>query len=328
MNQLAVTAGILLVQSLGIGLSYLWLSTVAILVMVIFVPLAAWTLKESPRWLISRDNNASASQVLLWLRGPTFDIDQEQKEIETQIASEGKFTFLQSLPVIATWPVLHPLILSMFLMFFQDFSGVNAIIFNGEEIFIQAGVENASVVTAVTIGLVQFIGTLIGAFLTDIFGRKFLLMVGGVVMCIGMLALSAYDFLKNEPYCDPDSNDSKCITNLDALAIGAMVFYVAGFSIGWGALPWLLTSELIPTRVRGAGVGIATCFSWLTSVIVLAAFGSYEEAVKQWGLFLSFGIIALLSVFFVGFFIPETKGKSLEEIERYFNRNRNQYIPL
>lgn len=326
MNQLAVTVGTLLVQAFGIELDYVWLSVIGIIVMVAFMPLAAWTLKESPRWLIIKGKKARAIDALNWLRGPDHDIDSEVEEIETQLAGEEK-SFSEIVRTLCSWPVVHPIILSLFLMFFQDFVGYYAVIFNGEEIFEQAGVKNAAVITVISIGLVQVISTFIGAFLTDIFGRKLLLLIGSVVMCFGMAGLSIYDFLKNEPYCNPP-DDSKCKDNLEALAISAMIVYMSGFSIGWGALPWLMTSEMIPTRVKGPGVGIVTCLSWVSTTIVLMAFGSYEELVKPWGTFLTFGFFSFISIFFIAIFLPETKGKTLEEIERHFNRNRNDYEPL
>jgi len=330
LNQLAVTVGILLVQALGIGLHYEWLCVIALAILLVYVPLSSLTLKESPRWLISSGKNMVAGQVLAWLRGPNFDVSQEQMEIEAQLASEEKLTLLEQLRTFSTRPVFHPLILAMFLMFFQQFSGINAIIFNGESIFEQAGVDNPAVVTAISIGAVQVVATLVGVILTDIVGRKILLTIGGITMCVSLGVLSLYDFLKNEPYCHPDASppDSKCKNNLQPLAITAMMFYIVGFSIGWGALPWLLTSEIVPLRVKGAGVGIATCFNWICAMIVLLSFGSYQDTVEPWGAFLTFAVICLFSVIFVFVFVPETKGKTLEEIESHFNRCGKLYVPL
>ena len=330
LNQLAVTIGILLVQSLGIGLHYEWLCVIGLAILLVYVPLSSMTLRESPRWLISSGKNSVAGKVLAWLRGPDFDVNQEQMEIEAQLASEEKLTLLEQLRSFSTRPVFHPLILAMFLMFFQQFSGINAIIFNGESIFEEAGVSNPAVITAVSIGAVQVVATLVGVILTDIVGRKILLTIGGITMCVSLVVLSIYDFLNNEPYCHPDASpsDPKCKDHLQPLAITAMMFYIVGFSIGWGALPWLLASELIPLRVKGAGVGIATCFNWICATIVLLSFGSYQDAVEPWGAFLSFAVVCLLSVIFVLVFVPETKGKTLEEIEDHFNRGGKQYTPI
>ena len=330
MNQLALTVGTLLVQALGIRLHYQWLCVIALAILLVYVPLSAMTLKESPRWLIKKGDDLRSFKALTWLRGPFYDIKQERAEIKVQIESEEKLTLLERFRSFSNCDAFHPLILAMFLMFFQQFSGINAIIFNAQPIFEEAKVSNAAVVTAISVGAAQVVATLIGVMLADIYGRKILLVVGGLTMCASLAVLSVYDFLKNEPYCHPDAvpADPKCKDNLQPLAIIVMMFYIVGFSIGWGALPWLLTFEIIPLRVKGAGVGIATCFNWICAGIVLLFFGNYQETVKTWGTFLSFAVICLLSVIFVLVFIPETKGKSLEEIEGYFNRKSKQYEPV
>ena len=82
-----------------------------------------------------------------------------------------------------------------------------------------------------------------------------------------------------------------------------------------------------PIEMKVITAALLTCISWVFTVIVLSSFGSYDEAVKPWGTFLTFAFFSLISMFFA-IFLPETKGKTLEEIERHFNHNRNQYIPL
>ena len=327
MNQLAATVGVLLVLALGIGLSYDWLCVVALAAMLLFVLLTSATLYESPRWLISQGRDLQACKVLMWLRGPSFDVRKEQTDIKTQLNNEGNLKIIERIRALATRPVLHPLILAMLLMFFQQFSGINAVVFNGEEIIKQAGVSNAAVMAAITIGFTQVVGSLIGVILNDIVGRKVLLVISGITMFLSMICLSIYDLLRNEPYCDPP-DDPKCKDNLQPLAITAIIFYITGFSVGWGGVPWLMASELIPMKVRGIGVGIATCVNWLCAVIVLISYGSYEDLVMPWGAFLTFGVICLFSVIFVVVFTPETKGKSLEEIELIYNHPCNEDIPL
>ena len=93
------------------------------------------------------------------------------------------------------------------------------------------------------------------------------------------------------------------------------------FSIAWGGIPWLLLSEIFPLRVRGAGMGLAVGASWIFAAIVTGFFKEYQKVLKPWGAFWSFSIIYALSVLFVIIFVPETKGKSLED---YFSRN-SQY---
>lgn len=321
MAQVAITLGIFTVEASGIGLKYEWLSVIALSVFAIFIPLIL-TLVETPRWLISKARNPQAGKALLWLRGRTYPIAKEQREIEQQLASENKLSIWESFQAFKTKPVLHPMILALFLMFLQQFSGINAIIFNAQKIFEDSGVSNAAVVASLAIGSVQVVATFFGLLLTDVLGRKFLLIAGGFVMACSMGGMGTYSYLTNEPYCHPDvsgnATSTGCKENIQPLAIVSMMFYIIGFSIGWGALPWLLSSEIIPMRVRGVGMGIATFANFSFAAVITGTFDIYQEAVHPWGTFWSFGFICFLAIIFVAMFIPETKGKSLEEIERYF----------
>jgi len=333
MNQLSVTIGIFVVQAFGIGLDYEWLSVIALVVIAVLAPLVT-TLVETPRWLISRGRNLQANKVLLWLRGKSYSVTIEQNEIEIQLASENKLTLRQSLAEFRKRAVYHPIILSMILMFFQQLSGINAVVFNAEKIFEDSQVSNAATVASLAVGGVQVIATFVGFLLTDVLGRRILLIVGGVIMTLSMASMGTYGYLTNEPYCTPDAPNSVnfttgCVEHLQPLAITSIMVYIIGFSIGWGALPWVLSSEIIPMRVRGVGMGIATFTNYGCAAIVTGAFEDYQNIVRPWGTFWSFGIMCLLSVIFVAVFVPETKGKSLEDIEQYFlHRHHKNYVPL
>jgi len=317
--------GVLLLQAIGIKLHYAWLSVVALTLLIIIVPLSV-SLKESPRWLIYHGKSLQASRVLAWLRGPNSNVENEQKEIEAQTAGEERLNVSDIFQTFFTRPILHPMLLTALLMFFQQFTGIKALMYNGQLIFEQAGIKNAATITTITVGGAFFLASILVAVLVDALGRKIILVCGSIVMCVSMIALSAYDLLRNEPYCHPP-DDPKCEDGLQPLAITAMITFMIG-ATAWGAVPWLIASEIIPLRVRGVGIGIGACFNWLFTMIMLLSFGSYQDAVKPWGAFLSFAIISLLSSIFVIAFVPETKGKSLEEIEQYFNPSQNQYTSL
>ena len=335
MAQLAITLGVFTVEASGIGLEYEWLSVIALIVFAIFIPLIM-TIVETPRWLISKGRNLKASKVLLWLRGRTHSITKEQREIEQQLASENKLTICESIQAFKRKPILHPMILALVMMFFQQFSGINAVVFNAQKIFEDSRVRNPALVTTFAIGGVQVMATFFGLLLTDVLGRRILLMAGGIIMASSMASMGMYAYLTNKPYCNPEATDRNanlttgCVENLQPLAVTSMIIYIAGFSVGWGALPWLLSSEIIPMRVRGVGMGMATFANFSFAAIVTGGFEGYQQSVRPWGTFWSFGIICLLSVVFVALFIPETKGKSLEEIERYFHRRYNNvpYSPI
>ena len=320
MAQLGITLGVFAVEASGILLEYEWLSVIALSVFAIFVPLTM-TLVETPRWLINKGRYLQASNALLWLRGRAYAVVKEQREIEQQLVSEKELTIWESIQAFKTKPVLHPMILALSLMFLQQFSGIYAVIFNAQRIFEDSGVSHAALVASLAVGSAQVIATFFGFLLTDVLGRRILLIAGGLIMACSMTSMGTYAYLTNKPYCHPDASvntTTGCVQGLQSLAISSMMFYIIGFSIGWGALPWLLSSEIIPMRVRGVGMGIATFATFSFAAVITGAFEGYQKAVNPWGTFWSFGLICFLAVIFVAVFIPETKGKSLEEIERYF----------
>ena len=127
-------------------------------------------------------------------------------------------------------------------------------------------------------------------------------------MCVSITVAGVYEFLhQKHPHDD-----------ISIMGISGLIIYSVGFSIVWGALLWLMASELVPLCVRGAGVGIATFVNWLLAAIVTGGYKFYQDDVNPWFTFWSFGLVCFSAAIFVAIFIPETKRKSLEEIERNF----------
>ena len=305
-NQLGITIGIFVVEISGTYIKYYWLALIPLALTVMFAVLCT-TIKETPRWLISQGKATQAGSTLLWLRGNSYDIVDEQREIEDQIQSEGTMSVREIIKECKTRSVYHPLILVLFLMFFQQFCGINAIIFNAEDIFVDVTTIDPALVSSLSVGLTQVVATFVGVILTDLLGRRTLLISGAIIMCVSISLAGVYELLHHNSH-----------HGISAMGISGLIVYNIGFSIGWGPLPWLMTSELIPLRVRGAGVGIATFVNWLLAAIVTGGYKFYQDAVHPWFAFWSFGIVCFFAAVFVAIFIPETKRKSLEQIERNF----------
>ena len=305
-NQLAVTIGLFIAQFVGVYIKYYWLAVIPLGLTAVFAVFTV-SLYETPRWLISQGKNLEAGQVLKWLRGNHYDVVNEQREIENQIKSEVKLNFSETIQEFKTSPVYHPLILALLLMFFQQFCGINAIIFNAEDIFVDVTKKNPALVSSLSVGLTQVVATFVGVILTDLLGRRTLLISGAFIMFVSISVAGLYELLHHHHH-----------DNISAMGISGLIVYNVGFSIGWGALPWLMTSELIPMRVRGAGVGIATFVNWLLAAIVTGGYKFYQDAINPWFAFWSFGVVCLIALLFVAIFLPETKRKSLEDIEKSF----------
>ena len=268
----------------------------------------------------NRDNEAQ--EVLVWLRGPQYDVDKELKEVTQQLELENKakLSLLEIMREFQKKSVLYPVIIAIFLMFFQQFSGISGITFNAIDIFKDANIKSPGLLSSIAIGGTQVVTTFIGTLLADVVGRRILLLISTTVMCVSLIAMGTYQYLNEQPYCDPP-DDSKCKSHLYPMAIASMACFIAGFSIGMGGLPWIIASEIIPLKVRGFGVGIATCANWIFFIIITGLFRNYVDAVHSWGAFWSFALVCFCGIIYVAVFIPDTKGKSLEEIERSFQYN-------
>ena len=320
-TQLSASVGIFAVYGLGSvnTLHYYWLALVGLGIAVLLLLLGI-TLKETPRWLIKHGYNNKAFENMIFFKGNNCDIPGEVAELKVVIGKEVSINGIKVLKDFTNKSTLKPLVLSITLMFFQQFCGINAVVFYAEDLFKQTKYKNdAALVSSFAVGGTEVFGTLIGVILIDLLGRRILLICSGVGMFLSSGVMGAFYFFNSEPYCHPGS--PRCKDDLNPLAIVSIILYVMSFSIAWGGLPWLLISEIFPLRVRGAGMGLAGGASWIFAAIVTGFFKEYQKALKPWGAFWSFSLVCGLSVLFVIIFVPETKGKSLEDIEDYFSKN-------
>jgi len=317
MNQLAFTGGVFLGQLIGVYISYYWLAMIPLGFTSVFTLLAT-TIMESPRWLMTQGRNSEAKNVLQLLRGPNYDIDKELQDIES-VLLQNKLTFVEALREFKNRSVYYPVILVSVVFFFRQFSGIGVVLFYAEEIFKNANVKSVGLTSSLATGGIQIVSSIIGVFMPDLVGRRKLLIIGSIVMCLSFGMMGAYEYLNNRPYCHPP-DDPKCKKHLWPLAIVSIACFVASYSAGISAVSWVLLPEFIPLRVRGIGAGIALFVNWCTTIIVAGLFKNYENAVKPWGAFWTFSFICLCAAVFAIIYIPETKGKSLEDIEHFLKK--------
>ena len=316
--QLTSTVGVFIAQVVGTYITYYWLAVITLAVVSLFTLLSI-TLKETPRWLMTQKREHEAREVLVWLRGAQYDVDKELQEVAQQLElkSKTRMNLSEAVRELKKKSVFYPIMIAVILVFFQQFSGVAAILYNAEDIFKNANVKSPGLVSSIAVGGVQIVATFIGTLLADIVGRRILLLISITVTCVSMVVMGTYEYLNEEPYCHPP-DDSKCKSHLYPMAIASTACVVAGFSIGMGGLPWIITSEIVPLKIRGFAVGIVTSFSNVFIIIITGLFRNYIDAVHSWGAFWSFALVCFVGIIYVAVFIPETKGKSLEEIEKSF----------
>ena len=325
-----ISVGILLIQLCGIipGATYYWLPIVPLTTLIVFAFLMALATKETPRWLQKTKRTKGTKLVLKWLRGENYDVDKEQREIAEQIDQEKNQNILQKFKNRST---LYSLFLGCCLTAFQQLSGINAVIFYSQVIFseVRGLSENADIVSTFCVGAMHVLGTCVLLSLVDKFGRRKLLLVNGTLMCVSSASMGIFYVFNSKPFCDPNNKENnECIIGLNPVAIISLMMYSFAYAAAWGGLPNLVSAELLPLHVRGAGLGIKTFVGWFSAAVVLLSFEPYQVAVNPWGAFFTFSFIMFCAVLFVYKFIPETKGKTLEEIQKHLFRRKNQIVAI
>ncbi|CAH1985407.1 unnamed protein product [Acanthoscelides obtectus] len=297
--------GILLCYLFGAFYEWKMLALIGAILAVPFLVLI-WFIPETPRFLVYRGNEEESRKALQWLRGADTDIEKEFHELKKnqQDADDSN----ESVMELFNRNNIKLLAIVLGLMFFQQFSGINAVIFYTTRIFKESGSSLNENICTTIVGTVNFISTFIAAVLIDRFGRKVLLYISSVSMLLSLTTLGTYFYLKIE-------------TDIDTLQFGwlplvSFMVYVLGFSLGFGPIPWLMMGEILPARIRGPAASISTSFNWSSTFIITKTFLLIIEAIGLYYTFWMFAVIVLGSLIFSIFCVPETRGKSLADIER------------
>jgi SP family arabinose:H+ symporter-like MFS transporter len=312
--QLGIVTGIFLtlfvnklIQGLGDDIwneaaGWRWMLGMEVVPAALFMALLS-AVPESPRWLASHGRESAARHILGRIGGAQH-ADKELASIRASMSEEeGRFSELFSSIYF------RPLVIAVALMIGSQFCGINAIIYYSTKIFESAGsLKNAAFTSTVWIGLVNLLFTFVAIAFVDLAGRRPLLLIGTAVQVIA-LGLVGWMFRTQEHGLP--------------LLICIMVF-IAAFAMAMGPLPWILCSEIFPNKVRGRAMSIATFTIWAGCYVVAQTFPMLNDS-KAIGPALTFwfyGVISLLTFVFVWLVIPETKGRTLEEIEASWRKAR------
>jgi len=310
LNQLAITCGIVLSYvidySFAGGQSWRWMFAIGV-----FPAVTLWIgmifLPPSPRWLMSRSLADKAREVLSRVRG-TSDVREELTAIQATLREEtGGWKEL-----FQPWLRL-PLFIGLILGLFQQITGINVVIYYAPTIFEFAGFTSAAVAILATagVGIVNVLMTIVAIKLVDRVGRRPLLAVGLIGMTI---SLSVLGFAFSLP----------ALTEaLKWIAVGSLMLYVASFAISLGPIFWLIIAEIYPLKIRGRAMSLATMFSWICNLAVALTFLILIQKLGRAGTFWMYGAICIAGWFFCYFFVPETKGRSLEEIEEHWHSGKS-----
>ncbi|MFJ7829743.1 D-xylose transporter XylE [Peribacillus sp. NPDC097284] len=305
-NQFAIILGMLVVYfvnwAIANGQSVEWINDIgwrymfaseaipALLfgLLLIFVP-------ETPRYLALKHQNDKALAILTKINGAV-----EAKSIfndikQTVNVSSGKLLSYGKLVIV----------IGILLSVFQQFVGINVALYYAPRIFESMGAgKDASMMQTIIMGIVNVIFTVIAIMNVDKWGRKPLLVVGSIGMAIGMFGVAG-------------------IAYANVIGISTLVFiivYTASFMMSWGPICWVLISEIFPNKIRGQAVAIAVAAQWIANYLISATYPMMMEysGALTYGFY---GLMSVLSAIFVWKFIPETKGKTLEDMENIWTKS-------
>ncbi|KAI7888497.1 general substrate transporter [Mucor mucedo] len=332
LQQLMITIGIMVAFWVGAGTQYLtsdasWRIPLAIQIApaavlmfgVIFLPF-------SPRWLVNKGRNEEALAVLarVHANGDKSDagVVAEYEEILAQVEHERTVS-VSSYVELLKGTVRRRLILGILIQIFQQFTGINSIMYYAPVIFQQAGIQekSATLIASGVNGCLNVLSTIIPIIYLDRLGRRVVLISGALVMGSAMLlcgiVMGATAKVTYDPIKDVKEVDMSGNTAASYFCIVMVYVFVAGFAYSWGPCGWVYPAEIYPLSIRAKGTSITTAANWLMNFII-SLFVPVMLTSITWGTYIFFGCCCAVMATCVFLFYPETKGRSLEEMDVVF----------
>ncbi|MBS1806082.1 MAG: sugar porter family MFS transporter [Acidobacteria bacterium] len=303
MNQLAIVIGILAAYVTSWGLaglgesSWRWMLGAAAIPAIgffcglLFIP-------ESPRWLINHGHRDESAKILSRIYGA------QRAQIELSIVEQASATEDGSWRELLSPGLRRQLFIAIALAIAGQITGINTVLYYGSILISEhfAGQTSGSALTAnIVIGLTNLAGTLVALRCVDRWGRRTMLLTASGGMAISLIVFS---IALNVPGIHP------------IFILSCILSYVAFFAFAMGPLPWVVISEIFPNKIRGRAASIATSALWTTTLIVTFTFLSLIHAAGMSGTFLIYGLLCIISFLFILKMVPETRGKTLEQIQQ------------
>ena len=307
--QLAITVGILAAYLVDYALAasegWRWMLGLAV-VPGLILGVGMLLMPETPRWLLKHGRTTEARAVLTRIRG-TANVDSELNQVQGAISQSDQKGGFRDLLAPAVRPAL---IVGIGLAIFQQIIGINTVIYYAPTIIQSAGIPSASgaILATAGIGVVNVVMTIVAMWLIDRAGRRPLLLIGIAGMTISLGVLAAV-FAAHH--------------SMAGLAVLCLMAYVASFSISLWPIFWLLISEIYPLSVRAVAEGTAAATNWAANLLVSLTFLTLLNALGPSGTFCLYGALSIASFVFSYYLVPETKGRTLEDIEQFW-RSRSR----
>jgi len=301
--QLAITIGILVAYLVNAAFAsasdWRWPLGLAFVPALILL-IGMYFLPETPRWLVSKGRDEEARRVLSRTRTEE-EVESELKDIRRAEEEEGELAGYREL--LEPW-VRPMLVVGIGLAVFQQFVGINTVIYYAPTIIKSTGLANvASVLATVGIGVVNVLMTVVAILVIDRVGRKPLLLVGlaGMTVSLGIIG-AAFLF-------------SGLSGIISWVTLAGLMLYIASFAVSFGPVLWVMLPEIFPLNARGTGTGVSALSNWGANFIVAQSFLPLIALIGKTTVFWILASICIVAALFIHFLVPETKGRSLEQIE-------------
>lgn len=304
LNQLMIVTGILIAYIANSALAgaeaWRWMIGLAVVPSALLF-LGMLFMPETPRWLVSKDREEEAREVLRRTRDEVA-VEAEMNDIKrVESQEEGGLG-----EILASW-VRPALLVGMGLAIFQQIIGINTIVYYAPTTLTNVGFGNSAAILAnAGIGVINVTMTLVAIRFIDRVGRKPLLLVGAAGMALSLGILGLTSLLLPEP---------SGVGLVGIVTLVCLALFIAAFAVSWGPIVWVMLGEIFPLKVRGSAMAVATVLLWGANFVVSLSFPVLLEALGLGWLFLGYALIGLAALLFVRYFVTETKGRSLEKIE-------------
>lgn len=320
-QQAAIVLGIALSQLVNFGILHIadgdqrgtiagleawqWMLGVMVVPAILY-GLLSFAIPESPRFLISVGRKDAARGVLAEVEDSGVDLDARVEEIELNLRKEHKPTFKDLLGRAGFLPVVW---IGIGLSALQQLVGINVIFYYSSSLWQSVGIDpTSSFFYSFTTSIINIIGTVIAMIFVDRIGRRPLLLIGSFGMMVS-LALAAWAF----SYKSGSGSDISIPNTQGTVALVAAHSFVLFFALSWGVVVWVLLGEMFPGKIRAAALGVAASAQWIANWAVTVSFPTLSDWDLS-GAYVIYSGFALLSIFFILKWVPETKGKRLEEM--------------
>jgi SP family xylose:H+ symportor-like MFS transporter len=267
--------------------------SVSFLLLLLFIP-------ETPRYLMIKGKDEEALKTIISISGKE-SADKLREDIRDTLHEKNAPWLSFGFRIIFLGIVLSVL---------QQFVGINVVLYYAGNIFRNMGAStDTSLLQTIIVGTINMVFTVIAVYSVDRFGRKPLMITGAVIMALSMMSLGFAFFFRHTGF----------------FALFCMLLYIAGFAMSWGPVTWVILSEIFPNSIRGA-MSVPVAALWIANLIVSWTFPIMNDNTWLTGIFNHgfsywiYGLMCLLAAFFIYKFIPETKGRSLEEIEKFWKK--------